>query len=557
MKIPIFHNLQKEISRRHVKIAKEIEDEERKIVAEQRRLEKEEREAEREQLREQREFEYKAKCEQRAEEKAKRQEEKARIEEEKLQLKVYNAIHFPPGSTIFAVPDKMKATSAKKATIPLKVMLRNLEEESHSAPDRKKRKRSVVKCYKEFKIHDQNGEVSQRSSLAKKNNTDSGVVDGDKGRNGIENKDDDMTLLEYVQVFHMEYTMQQERKVDRGVQIYSGVYDSLMSGTYTDDESLEYSIKNLLPIKFIKMLLYKYFPFDIYKGKNGRTLIHLAAQYDYSTVIPLLHTNWEKRLDVIHDHGFHNTTNFAMIKDGHGRTAVHVACEFGSFKSLKVLKNLGCDLYERDKLGYTPLMWCASKDTPQCAFYLIENGADVTEEDRKGRSTLWHSMAGDSVFLGKTLFRNGCWMQGNGLQEFVADMSLGREPHKITFDARSLAECKAVYLNPGNEIQDACSRNLTISSRTRHLKESSPRSSCTSPSLSSNSAEYDDDDDDGDDNVEDSESSECSPRLHRSRVSSRVVKMSKEVADEELAVESSKWSLRYVSCMPLLLFVSF
>jgi hypothetical protein len=103
-----------------VKIAKEIEDEEKKIVAELRRKEKEERDEEKEILKAQREIETQLKREQRDEERAKRSEDKERLEEEKLQLKVYNAIHFPPGSTIFAVPDKMKHKASKKNVLPFK-----------------------------------------------------------------------------------------------------------------------------------------------------------------------------------------------------------------------------------------------------------------------------------------------------------------------------------------------------------------------------------------------------------------------------------------------------
>jgi hypothetical protein len=121
LKIPLFQHLQKDILRRNARIAKEIEDEEKKIVAELRRKEKEERDEEKEVLRLKKEAENKIKRMQRDEEKASRAEEKERLEDEQLQLKVYNAIHFPPGSTIFAVPDKMKKhPPSRKNVIPLK-----------------------------------------------------------------------------------------------------------------------------------------------------------------------------------------------------------------------------------------------------------------------------------------------------------------------------------------------------------------------------------------------------------------------------------------------------
>lgn len=524
MRVPVFKNLQKEIARRNTRIAREIEEEERKIVAEQRRVEKEERDAEKEILRVQKEAENQFKRAQRFEE--------AHMEEGQEDYDAKN------GS---AVTDKTRSKGVKKITLPLKHMMRNLQEQSLNAPDRNKRKRSVVKSYRDIKIHEH--VMENRSSFL----MDGSEVAAEGGRvlraRQIVRDDpdnDDLTLLECVQVFHMEHKIQQERQEDKGVQIYSLIYELLMGGACTDDDSLEYCIKHALPSKLIKMLLLKYYPFDIWKGRNGQTLIHLAAQNDFSVAISLLHDHWKKRYEAIHEHAFHSASAYPSLKDGHGRTAVHIACEFGSFKSLKVLQQLGCDLCERDKLGYTPLMWCASKDSPQCAFFLIEHGADVSEEDRKGRSTLWHSMAGDSVFLGKTLFRNGCWMQGNGLQEFVADMSLGREPHKIMFDSRSLAECKAYYLNLEEREEEEEERGrgngedralTTIFTRTRNYKSSFPRSDRAPPSHCGL--------------LEDMESDHTGGRVGRS--SSRVVQMSTEVSDEMLAVESSKWELRCVS----------
>ena len=410
-------------------------------------------------------------------------------------------------------------------------MLRNLEKESRNLPNRK-RKCSVIKDYKGVKINGDHPSQSSRRRVNTKKKENDNCKDGRK--NDIGNGEESpLTLLESIEVFHMEFALQQEKKVDRGVQIYAPIYDMLMSGTYTDDESLAYSIKNALPFKLLKMLVYKYFPLDVYKMKRGRTLIHLAAQYDYYNVINLLCERWETLLEITTDHIMNNVSNIAMIKDSHGRTAVHIACEYGSLKSLKALQRQECDLFERDKFGYTPLMWCASKDSPKCAFYLIENGADVTQEDRKGRSTLWHALMGDSILLGKTLFQNGCWMRGYGLQEFVADMSLGREPHKIMFDSRPMNECKEYYLNMVDNNKEAKSDNdscVSLSPKNRECRTVSPPGNSHSIELMG----YDDDEDDEDDETE----------RRPKRCSSRVENMSTETCDEVLAVESSQWSIR-------------
>ena len=71
-------------------------------------------------------------------------------------------------------------------------------------------------------------------------------------------------------------------------------------------------------------------------------------------------------------------------------------------------------------------------------------------QDRKGYSTLYHAMAQSCVQLGKVLLQHGCWMRGPALKEFVADMSLGREPFRIILDSRSIEECRALYLAPSS-----------------------------------------------------------------------------------------------------------
>ena len=113
----IFHNLDKEIQRRNAKIAKEIEDEEKRIIAEQRRKEREEKEAEKAMLRLQKEIDEKIKRDQQAEEKARKEEEKQRIDEEKLRIKIYNAIHNSSGSEI---PTNLVQQPLRKNVIPLK-----------------------------------------------------------------------------------------------------------------------------------------------------------------------------------------------------------------------------------------------------------------------------------------------------------------------------------------------------------------------------------------------------------------------------------------------------
>lgn len=120
LKVPIFRCLPKETLKRNTKIAKEIEGEEKKIVAEQRRKEMEEKKEVMKVVRALKEEESQLKRAQREEERAHRILEKEREGEERLQLKVHNAIQFPAGSSIFAVVDKMIMAALKKNVIPLK-----------------------------------------------------------------------------------------------------------------------------------------------------------------------------------------------------------------------------------------------------------------------------------------------------------------------------------------------------------------------------------------------------------------------------------------------------
>jgi len=264
-------------------------------------------------------------------------------------------------------------------------------------------------------------------------------------------------------------------------QLHLPIYEALCMGEPVDDACIIFALEQNLSLHIIRMLLSRYCPLDLYRNKKGKTMIHIAAELNRHKAIPFLIEHWNKRQETLKL--LIRTLDITTVKDYHKRSPVHSACETGAFRALQVLDKLGYSLDEKDMYGYTPLLWCASKDSAECAFYLIKKGADPSTEDKKGRSTLYYAVAAGCVQLGKTLLRNGCWMRGTALQEFVADMSLGREPHKIIFDSRSIDECRDYYLNSsessttssqGSEDEiDICSRNGTNQGTSKTRKQSS------------------------------------------------------------------------------------
>jgi hypothetical protein len=269
-------------------------------------------------------------------------------------------------------------------------------------------------------------------------------------------------------------------------------------------------------------------------------MCHYASEYDLPLHLDALQENWENNS---HDVIFAKYPDITILKDNHRRSPIHTACEYGALSVLKLYKKYNtCDFNESDAYGYTPLLWCASTDAPECAFYLIKNGADPAAEDRKGRTTLYYAIENGLILLGKTVLQLGCWMTGTALENFVADMSLGQEKHKIVFDARSIEECREYYLTQSAD--GDCSEDAN--SHINELEHSDLISSKKKRKISKEADDY------VTDivvsrhyNIEKKTNGTSSSRASSGRLSM----LASEVPEQEtLEVESKKWSIRFEIC---------
>ncbi|XP_018574498.1 uncharacterized protein LOC108913430 [Anoplophora glabripennis] len=71
------------------------------------------------------------------------------------------------------------------------------------------------------------------------------------------------------------------------------------------------------------------------------------------------------------------------IKDKNGRTVLHLAAEKGQIDTIKFLTDVGADIAAKDKEGRTPLH-LAAKEGRDVVQLLIEQGANIRSRDKKG-----------------------------------------------------------------------------------------------------------------------------------------------------------------------------
>jgi ankyrin repeat protein len=76
------------------------------------------------------------------------------------------------------------------------------------------------------------------------------------------------------------------------------------------------------------------------------------------------------------------------LKDSNGWTALHYACEFGDFDSVKILVNHKAVIDFFSNNHRTPLHLAALNNFPEILKYLLENGADPNFKDNSGCSPL-------------------------------------------------------------------------------------------------------------------------------------------------------------------------
>ena len=93
--------------------------------------------------------------------------------------------------------------------------------------------------------------------------------------------------------------------------------------------------------------------------------------------------------------------------DKFGRTALHIAAHFNSWRAIIFLLERGADHSARDNRGKTPLHKAASSQSLKAAKLLIKYGAPVDIPDNRGNTPLHIAFMKDFVCLEHLLIENG------------------------------------------------------------------------------------------------------------------------------------------------------
>lgn len=149
--------------------------------------------------------------------------------------------------------------------------------------------------------------------------------------------------------------------------------------------------------KLFNELLLKSFHGINDKNEGGDTILHLAAEFSSAKTVKLL---IEKGADV-------------NVKNHKGETALHRAAHRGKVRNLKEIIKAGGMIDARDNEEFTPLHYAAmfeSKGNIKCAIKkLIDAGADINAQNNKQRTPLH-----EAVYIIKdmesirTLIQRGC-----------------------------------------------------------------------------------------------------------------------------------------------------
>ncbi|XP_073426903.1 B-cell lymphoma 3 protein [Dendrobates tinctorius] len=124
-----------------------------------------------------------------------------------------------------------------------------------------------------------------------------------------------------------------------------------------------------------------------------------------------------------------------LIPDRNGQTCVHLACEYGSIRSLEVLMRAGIrDLETTNYHGMTALHVAIRSERRDITICLLEHGADVNAVDLKsGQTPLIQAVESGSEELVSLLLQKGAEVNGSTYAGSTAlHVASGRGLHEIT-----------------------------------------------------------------------------------------------------------------------------
>ena len=131
------------------------------------------------------------------------------------------------------------------------------------------------------------------------------------------------------------------------------------------------------------------------ENRYGRTGMYFACKNDNLSVFGLL---YKKGADI-------------NKKFSNGKSYLHVACWYGSFKIVKFLLN-HIDVDVKDNSGFTPLFYASCRNGLGMNMLLLENGADIHMKNNSGFNCLHLACARGNYDVVKFLVENGANFQG-------------------------------------------------------------------------------------------------------------------------------------------------
>ena len=121
----------------------------------------------------------------------------------------------------------------------------------------------------------------------------------------------------------------------------------------------KYVFMNTFPLP-----LFRLFPYDDFPATNASSPPSTPSRYSYAF--------------------YFNSADIQAVDNFHW-TALHFACHAGLLDLIVMLVERGADLDATTMNGATPLMRAVESSRPDCVQFLIDSGAKMQTENRKGQ----------------------------------------------------------------------------------------------------------------------------------------------------------------------------